>query len=45
MNVREMKGYAYALNGGFEYDKTSSYFGFVAPVAKAARSSWDCCQL
>jgi zinc protease len=36
MNVREMKGYAYALNGGFVYDRQASYFDFAAPVVKDA---------
>jgi zinc protease len=36
MNVREMRGYAYSLAGGFAYDKNTSYFSFSAPVVKDA---------
>jgi zinc protease len=32
MNVREMKGYAYAASGGFGYSKGASSFSFFAPV-------------
>ncbi len=36
LNVREMRGYAYSVAGGFGYDRDASFFSFSAPVVKDA---------